>query len=55
MMALSVAGFGLNLVDSRAQLRIHSLLMATSLLLVMGWKGFELTTCLEFGSRFARG
>ena len=45
LMALSVAGYGLNLVDSRAQLRIHSLLMATSLLLVMGWKGFELTTC----------
>ncbi|DAC57023.1 MAG TPA: hypothetical protein D7I08_06530, partial [Candidatus Poseidoniales archaeon] len=31
LMALSVAGYGLNLVDSRAQLRIHSLLMATSL------------------------
>ena len=40
LMALSVAGYGLDLVDSRAQLRIRSLLMATILLLVMGWKGF---------------
>ena len=45
LMGLGVAGFGRNLGNERAQLRMHSVLMATSLLLVLGWKGFSMFTC----------
>ena len=40
LMGLGVAGFGRKVNDQRSQLRMHSVLMATSLLLVLGWKGF---------------
>ena len=45
LMGLGVAGFGRTVHDERAQLRMHSALMATSLLLVLGWKGFNIATC----------
>ena len=47
LMGLGVAGFGRKVNDQRAQLRMHSVLMATSLLLVLGWKGFNIVTCFS--------
>jgi len=47
LMGLGVAGFGRKVSDERAQLRMHSVLMATSLLFVLGWKGFNILTCFS--------
>jgi len=47
LIGLGTAGFYLNKGDEPHQLRLHLLLLATSLLLVMGWKGFS--TFSSFG------
>ena len=47
LIGVGVSGFYVNKGDTIHHLRIHLLLLATSLLLVMGWKGFGLFTSLS--------
>ena len=46
LIGVGVSGYYVNKGDEIHQIRIHVLLLATSLLLVMGWKGFGLLTSL---------
>ena len=46
LIGLGASGYYLNKGEKAEQLRLHLLLLATSLLLVMGWKGFSLSASL---------